>query len=213
MGNYLAWVKRAEEFAKQLPLRATSFSNIEVSVSVEPPLDESGLEALQRAIPQPLPDALSQFWLTGSRCCNCRYVCREAEGNAELYGGASFFDALELHDYLTGCREWAEKTWVAEYAEERHLWLHSVPFLAMQNGDYLGLHVGIDHAEPPVVYLAHDDESFTIASTFTDFLEVWERVGYIGPEVWMLDGLLDEHKFLDANTEQAHELRKRLAQT
>lgn len=212
MLNYGEWVSRAAEFVKQVPLRAQGFRGIEITVSVEPPLGKEEWDALRHALPRGVPTALRQFWLTGSRHCNCRYSCRGVQGD-DLWGGARFIDARELPDRLNACREWAEKTWVANYPEDKRLWLQSVPFIAMENGDYLGLFVTSDEEEPPVVYLAHDDESFTLAPSFTAFLEVWERVAYIGPEVWMLDDLLDEQSFLDEDTERAQELRLLLGQT
>ena len=62
---------------------------------------------------------------------------------------------------------------------------------------------------PPVVYLAHDDDSIIIAPDFDTFLETWERLCCIGPSIWLLEEFINpETGFLDANTTKAVELRK-----
>ncbi len=75
-------------------------------------------------------------------------------------------------------------------------------------GSYLGVRA-TGKADPPVIYLAHDDESREIASSFTAFLTAWERLGYLGPEIWMLEPFLHPATgHLDADSESAQTFRR-----
>ncbi len=76
------------------------------------------------------------------------------------------------------------------------------------NGDYLGTRLAGEPA-PPVIYLPHDDESREIAPSFTAFLTAWERLGYLGPEIWMLEPFLNPAPgHLDADSEPVQALRR-----
>jgi hypothetical protein len=80
----------------------------------------------------------------------------------------------------------------------------------MNSGDYLALDVTEAKDNPPVIYLSHDDESFVIAESFTEFLKHWERLCYIGPESWMLESFLGENGYINSDSAKAKELRKLL---
>jgi hypothetical protein len=71
------------------------------------------------------------------------------------------------------------------YPEDAKLWLKSVPFMEIANGDYLGLYVGPGRRgkEPPVAYLDHDGCGFSriISGSFDQFLRVWEDLYYVNP--------------------------------
>jgi len=180
---------------------------------VDPPLEQTELQRLQMSITLPLPEALRQFWLTGSRHCACRYICRDAKGHAQLFGGPAFLDAQELPEHLLVCHDWAENTWISEYPEEQRYWLNAIPFLHMDNGDYLGLDMSQGQEDPPVVYLSHDEQTFVLARSFTAFLEQWQQLSYIGPESWMLEGLRNEEGLLDASTPAAQHVLASLGQS
>lgn len=176
------------------------------------------LQQLSKAVGQPLPAELLRFWRTGSRCCDCRYVCAEANGEAlirveqifsgdqDLYGGASFIDAMKLPHHISSCREWALIK--ADCAMEQNFWLNALPFVFIFNGDYLGLDISQPHDDPPVVYLCHDGESCLLATSFTAFLDTWERLCYVGPEIWVLEGFRGNDGLLDADTSKAGQLRE-----
>lgn len=209
MIDYRCWVARARGFVEQLPRRVGRSGVVEVSVSTAPPMEEPELRAVQAALPLTIPGSLGRFWLEGSRHCACRYVWRGTEGG-DLYGGPALIEPAGLPMHLFSMREWAEHTWIEDYPEEEVLWLQSLPILAMANGDYLALDLSPRLEDPPVLYLAHDDHSFALAPTFTGFLDAWERVGYVGPESWMLEGLLNGQRRLDPSTERAGEIRRLL---
>ena len=80
----------------------------------------------------------------------------------------------------------------------------------MNNGDYLSLNITEEKDNPSVVYLSHDDESFIIAESFTDFLTHWERLCYIGPESWMLENFRNENGYINSVSNKAELLRELL---
>lgn len=219
MFDHRSWINRAVSFTGSLQLLSDSFDELKYDASVKRPLTENELNIIDSGIDQSVPNELALFWLNGSRHCSCSYYCGIAKPamllrtksvfghQGALYGGASFYDAAELPDYLYALREWAEETWIAEYPEQKNLWLNSIPFAGMRNGDYLALDTADGRDDPPVIYLSHDDDSKIIAGSFTGFLNVWEALCYIGPEIWMLGVFQDENGLVDSKSNRAAELR------
>lgn len=206
MFDYTGWVQRAEAFIKNVALFGNC-DELRVEIAIEPPLNDSELQQLQANFKMPLPLELQRFWTTASRHCDCSYYVENDAGI--FYGDPSFLNAVELPKETVSCRNWAEG-WADSCPEDpaqEALWLQSIPFISIGNGDYLGLFVPEAHDNPPVVYLSHDDVSRIIAPSFTEFLNVWEQLCYIGPEIWILEEHLDSDGMLDASTPRAEQLR------
>ena len=222
MLDYKLWVERAVSFTRNLAELVPYINGVKIEVSVQPPLTESELMEIASKTDRQIPQELANFWLTGSRHCDCSYICEDANSEIvpqienifssfqELYGGASLINAADLAQHLLNCRDWAEETWVAKYPQDKSFWLNSMPFAEMNNGDYLALDTTEAKDNPPVIYLSHDDESFVIAESFTDLLTHWERLCYIGPEFWMLENFLGENGYINSDSVKAEHLRKLL---
>lgn len=222
MFDYQIWIERAVSFINNLAKPSPYFNDVRSEVLVQPPLIESELIEITSKIDKQIPQELANFWLNGSRHCDCTYFCEDAKSeivsqietifgsSQEIYGGASLIDAADLPQHLLNCKDWAEETWVAEYPQDKGFWLNSVPFAEMNNGDYLALNIMEAKDNPPVIYLSHDDESSMIASSFTDFLTHWEQLCYVGPEIWMLQNFRDENGFINLDSGKAKDLRKML---
>ena len=118
---------------------------------------------------------------------------------------------MGLADYCKAVREWARDTWIADEPDQRIIWESALPFVALDNGDYLALDLHADASDPPVVYLCHDDESLLLARNFPEFLAAWERLCYLGPEHWLLEPFIGDSG-LDAESERAKSLRALLLQ-
>ncbi len=131
-------------------------------------------------------------------------------GEPWLFGGGEFCKATEFAGWLADCKSWAEETWVAENPDDFAFWIQSFPILRMDNGDFLGLDSRSPSDDPAVVYLSHDDESKIVAESFTSFLSAWARVGYVGPESWMIENFLNDDGLLDPETDKAQGLQKAL---
>lgn len=115
--------------------------------------------------------------------------------------------AESLEELLEECKAWATETWIAEEDGERELWMSSLPIVDVGNGDKVGVLLNGD-ADPPVVYLSHDDASQTISSTFTSFLETWRRLCFFDLDVPLLDEFSDpKTNLLSSDSEKAQTLR------
>jgi hypothetical protein len=123
------------------------------------------------------------------------------------YSGALEVDPAAFEEHRSECRSWAEETWIADDPEEKEKWLQAFPFAALANGDYLALEHGGNEAG--VIYLSHDDTSQALAPSLGEFVRTWERLCYIGPEIWVLEDFIDSQTLdLNADSEEARELRE-----
>lgn len=202
MFDYAGWLQRVEAFIKYVA-QFENCDELQTEIGITPPLTESELQQLQANFKEPLPLELQRFWTTASR--HCHWHCYLENDSGTFYSAPTFLDATELLEETAICRDWADGC--SEDSAQEALWLQSVPFILMRNGDYLGLFAPMAHDDPPVAYLSHDDVSRIIAPSFTEFLNVWEQLCYIGPEIWELEKYLDANGILDASTPQARQLR------
>lgn len=155
-----------------------------------------------------LPFELKQFWVAGFCKFTCTYESLQSDIDAlpqtifsfdlELEGGAMFINPQELSAHLSICDDWAEKTWIAEYPLDKSYWQNSLPFIEMNNGDYLAVDISDEKKDPAVIYLSHDNESFIIGETFSSFLNHWEKINYAGPEWWSLEEFFDENRHINS---------------
>lgn len=210
MNDYSSWVHQATEFIQNLCSFTKPLGEVTADAVFAPRLTQQELEQLKSEVNKPIPNELCRFWLEGSRCCSWRYTIKRNvasyEENETLYGGTSFFEATELPSHMEVCLEWAEIVGDDD-PKPMAFWRDSIPFSALDNGDYLGILITDDENKSPVVYLSHDDECRIISNSFSSFLTTWERLCYIGPEIWIIEEYLDDAGLLDADTQQAEELR------
>jgi len=209
MLNYFDWVQRAAQFNGGLKKTKAQAVEFWQESSVAPPLSASGLKRLEKKLDCRIPLALEELFTKGSGNCNCRYswqakgkARREIEnlfdGNDAIYGGAQFCSAAELPKELELHREFA------------HLYdqpVNALPFCHIQNGDTLALDLSDSSDNPPVFYMCLSGDSDIIAESFTDFLETWEQLFYIGPEFSLLDEFKNRKGFLTAKSQKARQLK------
>ncbi|RYG55784.1 SMI1/KNR4 family protein, partial [bacterium] len=195
MMNYAQWLHSAKDFVEHLGQLQEEFGSVDVKAHQTTPLTRESLEQIAAGIDREIPLELRNFWLTAARSSTYSYVCRDVKSNLapaieqvfgsrlDFYGGVHFFDPSELKEHLFSCTEWAD----GQEEDQVNLWLSTMPFQTIANGDYLGLDISVPHNDPPVVYLSHDDDCQVIAPSFTSFLQTWAELNYIGPESWMLE--------------------------
>lgn len=217
--DYAGWVARAQGFTDGLRRLADAEVH---ACAVAPPAEEGELVAVERALGTSLPSAIRAFFIRGAAGVHCRYLL-EPDGPAldrlrellpyetRIYGGPRIGPASSIPDWSRSIDEWAEDTWVAESPDQKGVWEHALPFAALDNGDYLALDLRSGDADPPVVYLNHDDESAVVAGTFDGFLRAWERLCYVGPEHWLLLAFAGSGGHLDPDSDRAARLRQLLA--
>jgi SMI1 / KNR4 family (SUKH-1) len=171
--DYQGWVRRALRFMDRVAL----VDGVEIqSRAAEAPA------AVEQRGARALPPALAEFLRSGAASLDCLFVYEPDDEAFEelsalfpdegtLYGGARLSSAREMADAAQSAREWVQgDSWDEAPAEQRELWEHAQPFTLIDNGDYLALDLRTGAADPPVLYLNHDDESFTLAPSFTAFL-------------------------------------------
>ncbi len=210
MPDYGAWVQRLRDFSKAGRLRNWAGADQRHGrVEAAPPLDGAGLKALEDECGSRLPPPLREFLSTGASSLTFRWFePRAEEPDYEI----AFCPAGELAAWRQDCIEAAQHGWCCEpeWPLDYALWRHGWKLTNNQTGDGLAIWAH-DRRQPhyPVVYLDHEDKSYLVAPTFDDFLEHWERLGYLD-----LGELLDfrdpETGFLDTATPEAREYRKRL---
>jgi len=155
--------------------------------------------------PHGLPGSLSTLLTACGGKLSFKY---SLDLKGQEFSGGLEVDTRLLKRHKRECAKWANETWIADEPEEKSLWLNSRPFASLPNGDYLGLGDWSQESNPPVVYLCHDDSSQVLAQDLASFLEIWAGLGYIGPEISILDHFIDNSTgMLDASTLKAERLR------
>ncbi len=207
--DYSDWVQRAATCNNNLKKTKSQATEFGQENSIAPPLSKAGLKRLQKKLDCRIPIALEGFLAKGSSHCDCRYyweakgkALREIEklfdGDNTVFGGAQFCSAAELPEELELHREFA------------HLYdqpVNVLPFCHIQNGDTLALDLSDSSDNPPVFYMCLSGDSDIIVESFTDFLETWEQLFYIGPEFSLLDKFKDRKGFLTAKSKKAQQLK------
>jgi hypothetical protein len=218
--DFALWVSRARAFTRGL--RRVAGATIR-SEDASSPATDSDVRIVEGELGVALPALLRKFLTEGSAALNCSYAfepggdaCEALEmvlpDQARLFGGARLGPLSELAENARAVRDWAADTWVADVPDQRSLWEAAIPFLRLDNGDYLALDPQTNASNPPVAYLCHDDDSFLIAAGFQDFLTAWEQLCYLGPEEWLLRPFIGEAGYLDGHSERAARLQRLLGQ-
>lgn len=190
----------------------------EAAFTKAPSATEESIALVESTLGNPLPNALRDFFLHGTADLEMSYSWEPNEARREAaeelidgstVSGGGTIRLRDLAKHKEDARAWAEETWLAEEPDQQELWLQSLPFLHLDNGDYLALDLRQPADDPPVLYLSHDDESQKIAASFTSFLQAWEQVCYLGPESWLLEPFIDPGTgLLDGDCANAKKLRQ-----
>lgn len=210
MPDYTAWVQRLRDFSKADRLRDWAGADHRLGrIEAAPPLDGARLKALEEACGSRLPPPLRKFLSTGASSITFRWF--EPESGEPDYE-VVFCPATELAGWRQECIEYAQNSglrdpeWPLDYA----LWRHGWKLTRNEAGDGLAIWAH-DPQQPhyPVAYLDHSDKNYLVAPTFDDFLEHWERMGYLDLGE-LLDFCNPKTGFLDTATPKAREYRKTL---
>jgi hypothetical protein len=207
------WVERAVEFTRSL----TRFGADSVrSAEARDPFTPRQLQELQSTLTSTIPESLIEFLCTESASCNCEYYLTfkraPTESAVALLGAeaAALFAETHVYGGASLCQseffaEWNSESVLGVFddldRECAELWRHAFIFKAIHNADFLGLYTGGGFVDPPVVYLNHEAEVHRpLAPSLAHFLGEWEKLHYIGPEIWELAPFINaETGYLDAN--------------
>jgi hypothetical protein len=221
MFDYSTWIGTARDFVSSL---VSLPGEVNVETSVAPPMTQHEADVLARSLPMGLPRVIRDFLTEGSSRCECRYwwepPARPWPELREIFpsqnfidGGPSFCHPEILADLQESRLDWAEgfDGDDDESRRDRELWTRSAPFSEIGNGDLLALDISEDTDDPPVVYLSHEGGSNVIAPSFNHFLQHWEVMSYIGPEIWLLNDWIDGRSgWIDSNHQKSPLLRSLL---
>ena len=218
-----AWTRRAELFVRNLTYLPGRWG---ISISVEPPISGEEVDRIAAQLPLGLPLALRRFYTEGASKLNCTYRWEPPEevasrlesildGEDYVFGGARILPCSNLlshHDIAEWPWGGADTELTAEQKKDQRVWQRTVPFIAVGNGDYVGIHVADGAADQPVVYLYGNDIEGSvrrISPSFDRFLADWEALGYIGPESWLLGAFMSKvgGGTLNANGTKARQWR------
>ena len=122
------------------------------------------------------PPPLRRFLATGASSISFRYGYPTAVYETDDV----FCPADQLADGREECVEYARESWLTEpdWPLDYAFWRHALPLLHYPDGDGVALWMhDPEHAEPAVIYLKHEEESFLLSRTFDEFLEQWEKLG------------------------------------
>jgi hypothetical protein len=204
--DYAGWVRRARKFVRA----RTGRPGFEVAAAeAESGLARGDADRLAGELGVPLPPALRAFFERGAAALNCGYTFEYDPddatetaaflalfpGQTSIYGGPRIGPAADLPEMADGCAAWgAEPETEAGLAggPPRVGTRRLLPFIAVENGDYVALDLRVPDAgdDPPVVSVSHEGEGARLADSFTGFLAAWERLAYLGPELWLLESFL-----------------------
>ena len=188
--DYAAWLKKLVKRVEAEKSKKPDDPNI--CCVVEPVLSSGRIEELRRQVaPMPLLPAYARFLELACGGLDFHFNPLDEDGN-EIYAGGVLFMARELLEDIKSGKEWAEDTWIAESEENKELWLNGLPFIHLANGDIIAMDIRSDPEDPAVLYLSHDDDSRELSPSLSRFLKSWEKLGYVGPEIWILEPYLDE---------------------
>jgi hypothetical protein len=208
MRDYSMWLARAEQFVRAAAHLPGEWS---VDISVKPPLDAAACDQLAESLPLGLPTALRDLYATASAEARICYwwsppkrelaaIGKIFPHQRSFYGGPKFcaaVDLKDLHEDIAGFAEiFEEQGGHATAAID--VVRSAVPFIAVGNGDYVALHVTEGSPDFGVFYVSHDTDPrecsplISISGSIEQFLNDWERVGYIGPEAWLLQSFMTD---------------------
>ena len=206
--DYAQWVQRLRNFVLTFQERSPAEWKDNFAVVIGPPLAEDELEELAESLDCGLPPALRLFLATAASSISFRYGYPTAVYETE----DGFCPADQLAEWREECVEYARESWLTEpdWPLDYAFWRHALPLVHYPDGDGVALWMhDPELAEPAVIYLRDEDESFLLSRTFDEFLEQWERLGYIGTND-LSNYRNPETGFLDATTVPAVAFRQKL---
>lgn len=214
--NYSNWTKQATRTIDLIRQKGGV-----VEMKVLPPLSPENVRDLTWNLKH-IPGELMDFWLTGSSKISCTYFWNPPGSERELltevfasnthflFGGINFRNADLIFpgnsgNFFEGMEEFRET--VGDKA--LGWWQECAIFHDSMNGDCLALGTNMGD-DPPVFYLSQkDDQSKMIADHFSEFLNDWEHLCFIGPQS-LLDSWLDPAGRINTTLHKTDELRKLL---
>lgn len=198
------WLQRVIQFFDEL--RSLEPGAV-VEADCSPPVSRQEILENTADYKWPIPEPLLSFYCSAASQCNFRYTIDDPD----LYGGPSIVPYEMISGGIENCEQWGALIY-KESKQAGNVWLTSVPFIAVPNGDIIAFDIRETADDPPIVYLDHEGAYHRpLASSFETFLYQWERLCYAGPEIWMLGDFIDVNTgYLNHAIPAADAIRRRL---
>lgn len=104
----------------------------------------------------------------------------------EIFSGRIHWDLDALIHLKEDVEGWVDSVFPDIENEYDLVWHNKLAFCDVGNGDYLAF--DLNHSDDsPIIYLSHDDgegHGYTMANNFTELLESWSRIAFVGEEDW-----------------------------
>ncbi|MEX0725848.1 MAG: SMI1/KNR4 family protein [Planctomycetaceae bacterium] len=198
-GKYADYLQRSERFARSVSRLPGQWG---IDISVSPPVTEAEADELEKSIPFGLPAPLREFYTQSASACRLHWnwtpplsTIQELksvfEFETSLFGGFEFVPWPELYEHHQIHRWWDS---VKENPSQEDIkmyqpWRNVIPFIRVLNGDVIALRVDDDLQIVSVDYFDHenyDNPVIVISPSFEQFMADWEKLFYLGPEIWLL---------------------------
>jgi hypothetical protein len=229
MTDYAEWLRRTERFVRRTSSLAGNWS---MEIAIDPPLDPAAADRLAEKLPHGIPQSLRSFYVTASANAVCAYSWTPSARELEriqnvlpdqhgISGGTSLCPATDLaehHEQLIGWGEMFRDSGGYGPAAAQTL-ADCVPLISVGNGDYVAIHVKAAPGSAGIVYVSHETDAsetspiIPLAHDMDQFMQASERIGYLGPEIWVLDAFLENSPtgLLDTECPLARQWQKLMA--
>jgi hypothetical protein len=207
--DYGAWVRRLEAFIEDRRSRSAPEDRDLFQIEVAPRLGRAELKELEESCGSRLPAPLRDFLSQGAASVAFQCVWPSVH-HARYEVEVQFCPVEDLAEWRDECVEYARESWPAEpdWPLDYAFWRHGWPLIRYESSDCVALWCH-DRDQPhyPIIYVDHEDTSHLLARTFDEFLEQWERLGYLDIGDLPRD---PETGLIDATTPEARQLREEL---
>lgn len=181
-----------------------------MKIAIDPPLPQSEADRLNSVLPHGLPEGLRDFYTTASAHAVFSYYWEpdriDYDELADVLpheysfgGGHQLCPAAELEKEQRNLYGMADiyRDVGGPSVEAARVMSESVPLFLLGNGDSIVLHVAASKNAMQVIYASYsydhqESPLIPLSATFDEFMEHWERLGYLGPEIWLLFPFLDD---------------------
>lgn len=127
-----------------------------------------------------------------------------------IFSGHCYWNLNDLIPLEKERQDWVENCFPNVDDPYDSVWHNKLAFLPVGNGDMLAIDLLVQ--EGPVVYLSHEDGDLhgtVLGNDFSDFIDRWSLIGFVGAEDWQLENFLhSETNGLDPYGENAKAWRE-----
>lgn len=210
MYDFGAWIERISMFSQRIDSSyvTTEFETLASVTNHE-------LDEIEKGLRLVIPNELRELWTTSASSCHFEFTCRYRHPATNLWEAhlscISVVGPLAADDGLDYCEYWGQLV-DENGVGSKELWVNSFPFLAVGNGDLVGLVSNETSVPSKVVYLNHEGGGGVVSNSVTEFLDAWTELYFLGPIFSHLKRFIDPKTgSLSSSSSEAIEYRRIMA--